>query len=376
MILLTFDRPEIPLTFSSALLGGLLHVLQTTQRNVPLLVCCSSDVLSRVLVHDRLKSENNLLDPNFHLLKSVLAMLNERVARIHFRKVTDNRAKALRGDRPRTVEIDTEIDLMFESPGMLLSHGSQRFFTKIIRKLRPRIQRKSTFVNLDRVRCSIQEISNYTPTDQKIWRSIRSTTFQRLTREFFWKCIHNTFRVGDFWTHIDTLQVRGRCHSCDVPETLEHLALECNAPGQQLIWHLAQQLWSKKYGSWPTLSWGLILGCNLLRFKSDRGTAIPEKSRLFAILVSVSWHLIWNIRQTRVIENPDTLFSNQEIHNRWLRMVNGALQRDRILTDKIRFGSLALNKVLVLKTWSGLLMDEDSLPDDWTHEGVLVIDMG
>ncbi|KAJ7737850.1 hypothetical protein DFH07DRAFT_752832, partial [Mycena maculata] len=55
-----------------------------------------------------------------------------------------------------------------------------------------------------------------------------------------------------------------------------------------------------------------------------------------------------------------------------LNAVNAVLTRDCLLTDKIKFGPLALNKQLVLNTWSGLLMDEDSLPDDWTHEGVLV----
>ncbi|KAJ7690182.1 hypothetical protein B0H17DRAFT_840783, partial [Mycena rosella] len=46
---------------------------------------------------------------------------------------------------------------------------------------------------------------------------------------------------------------------------------------------------------------------------------------------------------------------------------------DRILTNKIAYGPLAFKKQLILDTWSGLLMDEDALPDDWTlTEGVLV----
>ena len=53
-----------------------------------------------------------------------------------------------------------------------------------------------------------------------------------------------------------------------------------------------------------------------------------------------------------------------EIHNQWLKAVNVALQRDRHLTDKVKFGPLALKKQLVLNTWSGLLIDEDSLPED------------
>ena len=40
---------------------------------------------------------------------------------------------------------------------------------------------------------------------------------------------------------------------------------------------------------------------------------------------------------------------------------------------KMKFGNLALKKDLVLRTWSGLLMNEDALPDDWTYTvGVLV----
>jgi hypothetical protein len=34
---------------------------------------------------------------------------------------------------------------------------------------------------------------------------------------------------------------------------------------------------------------------------------------------------------------------------------------------------LVLQKQLVLNTWSGLLMDEASLPDDWTYKGVLMV---
>jgi len=159
---------------------------------------------------------------------------------------------------------------------------------------------------------------------------------------------------------------------CDVPETLEHIALECNAPGQRLIWDLTRQLWLNKYSQWPALNWGLILGCNLARFKSVNGVILPQKGRLFAILVSLAWHLIWKLRSGRVIENPDRVDSQLSIHNLWLNSVNAALTRDRLLTDKIKYGPLALNKQLVLNTWSGLLMDEDSLPDDWSYEGVLV----
>ncbi|KAJ7708018.1 hypothetical protein B0H16DRAFT_1345126 [Mycena metata] len=90
-------------------------------------------------------------------------------------------------------------------------------------------------------------------------------------------------------------------------------------------------------------------------------------------VVSLAWHLIWNLRVNRVITNPEMNLNKDNVHNRWLKMVNAALTKDRILTDETRFRPLSFKKQLVLDTWSGLLMDEDSLPDDWIHEkGVLV----
>ncbi|KAJ7303707.1 hypothetical protein DFH08DRAFT_616610, partial [Mycena albidolilacea] len=85
-----------------------------------------------------------------------------------------------------------------------------------------------------------------------------------------------------------------------------------------------------------------------------------------------AWHLIWNLRVNRVITNPDRILTSAEIYNQWLNTINRALQRDCLLTDNVRFNSLALNKQPVLSTWSGPPPDEDSLPDDWTKEGVLV----
>jgi ribonuclease HI len=85
---------------------------------------------------------------------------------------------------------------------------------------------------------------------------------------------------------------------------------------------------------------------------------------MFTILVSIAWHQIWNLRTDRVIATPDKALTVIEIHNKWLKAVNGALRRDCLLTEKIKFGPLALKKQLVLNTWSGILMDEDSLPDD------------
>jgi uncharacterized ubiquitin-like protein YukD len=82
-------------------------------------------------VKERERFENDLLVPNYHLLKALIAMLNERVARVQFKQVSNNQVRSLTTGHIHTVEIEAEIDLMFEGPGILLSHGSQRSFTKL-----------------------------------------------------------------------------------------------------------------------------------------------------------------------------------------------------------------------------------------------------
>jgi hypothetical protein len=83
-------------------------------------------------------------------------------------------------------------------------------------------------------------------------------------------------------------------------------------------------------------------------------------------------YLIWNLRNKRVFETH-TPTSEAEIHNRWVALMNSALKRDQLLANRARFGTLATKKQLVHDTWSGAILDEDSLPDDWIKlKGVLV----
>ncbi|KAJ7462840.1 hypothetical protein FB451DRAFT_1043521 [Mycena latifolia] len=261
---------------------------------------------------------------------------------------------------------------MFTNPGILLKQGNQRLFTKIIRSLKDKPTRKSASFNLDRIRCCIEDTFGYQPTDSAIWASIRSNNIDRLTRNFLWKSTHNVYHVGSFWEHIPNLESFGQCPICQVLESLEHILLECDAPGQQQVWRLAERLWKFRYPTWPKLNWGLLLGCGLAKFKSPRGKSVPAQNRFFTILVSTSMKLIWNLRNERVFETH-TAASETEIHNRWVSLMNAALKRDKLLTNRARLGSLATKRQLVLHTWSGTLLDEDSLPDDWTRsEGVLV----
>ncbi|KAJ7432874.1 hypothetical protein FB451DRAFT_1345215 [Mycena latifolia] len=226
--------------------------------------------------------------------------------------------------------------------------------------LRDKPTRKSTISNLDRVRGCVADEFSFEPTDSAIWTSLRSRDIPRVTRNFLWKCMHDI-----------SCRMFGKCSPCQVPESLEHIMLDCNAHGQRQVWKLTERLWRLRYSHWPKLNWGLLLGCGLPRFTSPKGKLIPAQNRFFTIAISTSMYLIWNLRNERIFDTKEPA-SEREIHNRWVSLINSALKRDILRTNRARFGSLAIKKHLVLTLGAGTRLDEDSLPDDWRKsKGVL-----
>ncbi|KAJ7713867.1 hypothetical protein B0H16DRAFT_1478347 [Mycena metata] len=170
---LTVNSVAPPSSFTAALLVGLLWVLQNSNPNTELVICTSTDYLTKAFVVNRSFHENDMLDANFGLGRAVLGALNERCGRVRFKKVLQNPALTLKSQAAQTALLDTDIDMMFNCPVILISNGTQRLFTKIINSLKPSPCRKTTEINLDRIRCCVQEASGYLPTDKAIWTSIR-----------------------------------------------------------------------------------------------------------------------------------------------------------------------------------------------------------
>ncbi|KAJ7437887.1 hypothetical protein B0H11DRAFT_1753262 [Mycena galericulata] len=221
---------------------------------------------------------------------------------------------------------------MFVTPGIQLKAGTQRSFTKIIQSIREKPTRKSPENHLDRIRVCIAEQFKFQPMDNAIWSSIRSTNIHRLTRNFLCKCIHDIYHVGAFWERVPSLKILARCSAYHIPESMEHIMLECEAPGQQQVWRSTQTVWQLRYTAWPKLNWGLLLGCGLARFKSTKGTSIPAKHRIFTIIISTSMCLLWNLRNEWLFETH-TCPSELEIHNHWVYAINAALKQDQF-TDE------------------------------------------
>ncbi|KAJ6503811.1 hypothetical protein C8R45DRAFT_817933, partial [Mycena sanguinolenta] len=118
---------------------------------------------------------------------------------------------------------------------------------------------------------------------------------------------------------------------------------------------------------------GVLLGCNLLKFKSANGKLLHSKRRLFTILVSSSMHLIWHLRNERQFSSNPHETTSIEIHNHWVDTINLALKRDCLLANKFHFGRSAFERQMVLNMWSGTLWEEDALPDDWIQSDRVLV---
>lgn len=134
--LLSFPEQRMYASFNTTMLGGMLHIVCKLPKNIPLTVHTSSSFLGKVLVTNRVGMENNPLLPNYHLITCVISALQERSGRVHIKKVDINPAATLGILNLTPTAIDTQPDLMFCSPGILLERGSQHMFMDIIKSLR------------------------------------------------------------------------------------------------------------------------------------------------------------------------------------------------------------------------------------------------
>jgi len=121
-------------------------------------------------------------------------------------------------------------------------------------------------------------------------------------------------------------------------------------------------VWKLKTGAdLPPPTLGQIMACAAIT-RQDAGA-----TRLFRILVSESAHLIWRLRNERVIQKKEEA-SQREIYNRWCKTINNRLGLDCTLTNAAKYGKRAIKKSVVLRTWSKVLKNEENLPKDWTWE--------
>jgi ribonuclease HI len=269
------------------------------------------------------------------------------------------------------INASARMDLIL--PGAKLKAMTQSKAYKIIRKLKMEkpttqelLRRPATKVNMALAQAAVTVINGGPPPAKKIWRSTFDKDISRSIKYFLWVVLHGAYRVGAFWDSIPNHQWKGRCRGCDTPETMEHILTECGEPGQKEVWNLATEMWNKKTGQNMKPTFGQILAGGATKFKD------PGEKRLYKILITESAHLIWKLRNERVIggDGPAPL---AKIVNRWLKTINNRLAIDCAMTNTKKYGRKALKSSLVKKTWKKTLRNERTLVKDWPSTvGVLV----
>ena len=115
----------------------------------------------------------------------------------------------------------------------------------------------------------------------------------------------------------------------------------------------------------------------LLKVRSENGHVHQGTSCLFLIVMSECAFLIWKLQCTRLLnttpESPERTISPQEVRNKTLNILNNHLDQDKSLSSKLRYGREALPKDLILNTWSGVIKNENSLPENWLQANRVLV---
>ncbi|KAJ3816644.1 hypothetical protein F5880DRAFT_1626472 [Lentinula raphanica] len=275
-------------------------------------------------------------------------------------EIADNLANEGR-QKAHSDEINLDIPQTLNLTGMKLKSLTQSLVERAIKikKMRKpaykkKLERRATKCNIGRIQACIEEC----------------TDIGRRVQFFLWMTVHDAYKVGSYWEQIPGYEHRANCQHCRVPETMEHILLECECSGQKEIWEMAESLWENQKTEWIRPELGIILGCGVVSLRDGNKKLLPGESRLYRIIVSESAHLIWKLRNERVI-NERPPFSKAQIERRWRTTIQGRYQIDCILTSN-KFGKRQLPSRVKSRTW-GKVIQTAQLPSGEDREGIGVL---
>lgn len=279
-------------------------------------------------------------------------------------------------DKEEPDDFSLEVPAHFDVQGAKLSNVTQALAYRGLRELENPISRRSTTRNLEAIRTDIQQQKGDLETDESIWRSLNSQPIRLKIRDFLYKSIHGTHKIGRYWLNIENLHSRCECTTCGSEETLEHILVECPSDTKTLIWDAARNLWPHDNELWPDTSLGIILGCGLVEIKRTHPSTreqphaqdpqspeiCPGATRLARMLISEATYLIWTMRCDRVINERQ--HTDNEVRSSWRRSINRRLTEDAIIATKVVRRDE--HTELVKSTWHAALRKRHGkLPEIW-----------
>ena len=327
---------------------------------------------------------------NRQWFKRAAYLLRRRTARTKFKWVKGHNGEkgnemsdqlAKQGANKHTPDnITLEIPAKFDPQGAKLAKITQATAYKGIQETKHKKQRKSTALNLEKVRSDIELYVGTQETDKAIWDHIRKSPIRPKIQQFFYKALHGSHKIGRYWLNVPTLEERCFCTTCKSDESMDHILTECEHPTRTLIWERAKKTWPHGENTWPRIAFGTIIGCNTLTIKTmqkekDREGQTrlvkchdPGATRLLKIIISESAYLIWTLRCERTIRGKE--HTDKEVEAAWLRVINRRLSEDKTTATKVLRREQHTN--LVKNTWDRALYKRHSnLPDDWINRNVV-----
>ncbi|KAF9028473.1 hypothetical protein BDZ89DRAFT_1092046 [Hymenopellis radicata] len=219
------------------------------------------------------------------------------------------------------------------------------------------MNRPRTNANLDKARFAANDLGERTPSNKLLWKGLRHADFSKPVRYFMWMLMHDAYKVGSWWESKPGLEHRGKCEECGDTESMEHILFQCQAPGQRETWEMIGRLWQKKGSRLCELNFE-----NLLASADDE--EITGDTRLLRIAITEAAHLIWRLRNERVIQNEaEHKLTKREIRNRLVYALNDRLQLDQAAIRKkksTKHGGISPEAMMA--TWQGTIVNERDLP--------------
>ncbi|KAG6824561.1 hypothetical protein H0H92_006467, partial [Tricholoma furcatifolium] len=180
--------------------------------------------------------------------------------------------------------------------GLKLSKATQKLIYHAIMETKTPPKRRTADTNIEAIREAIHERNETeSPTDKRIWTSLKDPAMTKETRSFFWRAIQGTYKIGNYWERIPAYERRGVCPTCGDTETMHHILTDCSASGQDVIWEKVGRLYRVRGLKWRKPSLGEILGCPLLTPEFESGPMTKEGRRMNTIIVTESARVIWKI---------------------------------------------------------------------------------
>jgi hypothetical protein len=86
---------------------------------------------------------------------------------------------------------------------------------------------RTTLTNTQSTRDALAAFNYMQETDETIWNSLEHTTIRLKIRQFLFKAMHDTQKIGHYWTHINGYEERQTCLTCRTTESMEHIHIYC-----------------------------------------------------------------------------------------------------------------------------------------------------